>query len=156
MFSAMRPAGTERRGMKRTPRRLIGTFIAAVALLAVIPASAQAIAFTGLSVTPASQQAGAHSNIAVHIGFTSNASDQVKNLTISLPPGVVGDPNATPHCTVAQLSADACDPSTEVGSVSTSLNLHIGVSLLTLPITLPLTVNGTLYNLDPQPGEPAR
>src|SRR4051794_3916668 len=151
MFSAMRPAGTERRGMKRTPRRLIGTFIAAVALLAVIPASAQAIGLTGLSVTPANTQAGAHSNITVAVGF-SNAQDQVKDLTISLPPGVVGDPNATPRCTVAQLSADgACPPTSEVGSVSTALILHVlGI------IDLPLTVQGKLYNLDPQPGEPAR
>ncbi len=139
----------------RTPRRLIGTFIALAALFAAIPASAGAIGFSDLSVTPASQQAGAHSNIAIHIGFTDQ-SDQVKNLRISLPPGVVGDPNATPHCAVAQLNADACPSNTQVGAVSTSLDLHIGLSLLTLPTTLPLTVDGTLYNLDPQPGEPAR
>jgi hypothetical protein len=151
MFSAMRPEGTDRRGMKRTPRRLTGMFIAVAALAAVIPASAQAIGLSGLSVTPASHQAGAHSDIGIHIGFTTPA-DQVKNLTISLPPGVVGDPNATPHCTVAQLNADACDPKTEVGSVSTNLTLQILAPL----ISLPLTVNGTLYNLDPKPGEPAR
>jgi hypothetical protein len=138
--------------MKRTPRRLIGTVVAVALMLAAIPASAQAIGLTGLSVTPASQQAGAHSNIAIHIGFT-NQSDQVRNLTISLPPGVVGDPNATLHCTVAQLSADTCPTNTAVGSVTTDVDLHV---LDPLPITVPLSVSGTLYNLDPQPGEPAR
>src|SRR5882724_9839110 len=117
----MKPQGTERRGMRRTPRRLIGMFIALAALLAVIPASAQAIGLTGLSVTPASTQAGAHSNIAVNIGF-STPTDQVKNLTISLPPGVVGDPNATPHCSVAQLNSDTCPANSEVGSVAANLN----------------------------------
>ena len=76
---------------------------------------------------------------------------QVKDLTIGLPPGVIGDPNATPLCTVAQLNADSCPANTVVGSVTATATITVVV----LPVG-PVTVNGTLYNLTPQPGEPAR
>jgi hypothetical protein len=132
--------------MKRTPRRLFGMFIAVAALFAV-PASAQALSLSGLAAAPASTQAGAHSNFHLHMDF---AGGQVKDLTVGLPPGQLGDPNATPLCTVAQLNADACDGATKVGSVTANAT----VTVVAIPLTL--DVHGDLYNLTPQPGEPAR
>jgi hypothetical protein len=132
--------------MRRTPRRLIGIVIAAAALLAV-PASAQALSLSGLVAAPASTQAGAHSNFHLHMDFSGG---QVKDLTIGLPPGMIGDPNAAPLCTVAQLNADACPANTKVGSVTANAT----VTVVVLPVTV--DVNGDLYNLTPQPGEPAR
>ncbi len=133
--------------MKRTPRRLIGMFIAVAALLVAVPASAQALSLSGLSAAPASSQAGAHSNFHIHMDFSGG---QVKNLTVGLPPGLIGDPNATPLCTVAQLNADACPANTKVGSVTANAT----VTVVLVPVTV--NVNGDLYNLTPQPGEPAR
>jgi hypothetical protein len=72
--------------------------------LALAPA-AHALGFQGLSAAPANPNAGANSDLNVHIGFTSPADD-VKNLTVGLPPGLVGDPTATPLCSMAQLQAD--------------------------------------------------
>jgi hypothetical protein len=132
--------------MKRTPRRVVGLLIA-VAALCVLPASAQALSLSGLAAAPADTQAGAHSNFHIHMDF---AGGQVKDLTIGLPPGQIGDPNAAPLCTVAQLNADTCPPASRVGSVSANATLTVVV----LPV--PVTVNGDLYNLTPQPGEPAR
>jgi hypothetical protein len=143
----MRPEGTERRGMRRTPRRLIGILIAAAALLVAGPASAQA-AFTVTGSVTTNANAGAHSDVHIHVGF---AQGQVKDLTIGLPPGMVGDPNATPLCSVAQLNADACSTNTKVGSVTANATVTVAG-----PVTVPVTVNGDLYNLTPQPGEPAR
>jgi hypothetical protein len=134
--------------MRRTPRRLIGTFIAAAALMVVVPASAQAITLSGLVAQPASTQAGAHSDFHLHMDFSGG---QVKNLTVGLPPGQIGNPNATPKCTVAQLNADNCPDNTIVGSVTANATITVVV----LPVG-PIAVNGTLYNLEPQPGEPAR
>jgi hypothetical protein len=123
--------------------------IAAAASLAVVPASAQALSFSPApTAVPTSLQAGAHSNFNVHISF-GNAGDDVKDLTIKLPPGLIGDPNATPLCAVAQLNADSCPGNTKVGSASTSVTL-LGL----LPDPLPVT--GDLYNLTPHAGEPAR
>jgi hypothetical protein len=122
--------------------------IAVAALLAVIPASAQAIDFSpNPSVTLANNDAGAHSNVDIQMNFTGG---QVKDLTVGLPPGLVGNPNATPLCTVDQLNADACDSNTIVGHVTANAT----VTVVVLPITL--NVQGDLYNLTPQPGEPAR
>jgi hypothetical protein len=132
--------------MRRTPRRLIGMFIAVAALFAV-PASAQALSLSGLAAAPTDTQAGAHSDFHIHMDFSGG---QVKDLTVGLPPGQIGDPNATPLCTVAQLNADACPANTKVGSVSANAT----VTVVVLPVTV--TVNGDLYNLTPQPGEPAR
>ena len=133
--------------MRRTRRRLIGTFIAVAALLAVIPASAQALSLSGLVAAPASTQAGAHSDFHIHMDFSGG---QVKDLTVGLPPGQIGDPSATPLCTVSQLNADACPANTKVGSVVANAT----VTVVVLPVTL--NVSGDLYNLTPQPGEPAR
>lgn len=147
MFSAMRPQGLKRRGMRRTPRRLIGVLIAVAALVA-LPASAQAISFSpSPTVSLGNPQAGAHSDVTIHVAFSGG---QVKNLTVGLPPGLVGDPNATPKCTVAQLSGDTCPATTKVGAVVANATVTVAI----LPITL--NVRGDLYNLTPQAGEPAR
>jgi hypothetical protein len=124
-------------------KRLIGMVTALAALLA-LPASAQAINVTG-SVTPANPAAGAHSDVNINIGFSGG---QVRDLTVGLPPGMVGDPNATPKCTVAQLNAASCPAITEVGDVNATASI--------LGIVGPVPVSGLLYNLEPQPGEPAR
>lgn len=134
--------------MRRT-RRLTATLIAAVAALALIPASASALGFANLSATPDTTQAGTYTNLHIHMDFTGG---QVKDLAVGLPPGEVGDPNATPKCTVGQLNsstgtADGCPANTQVGAV------NVQAQLLAL---VPVTVNGKLYNLEPNPGEPAR
>jgi hypothetical protein len=133
--------------MKRTPRRVIGIVIATAALLVAVPASAQALTFNGVSAAPTNTQAGAHSDVNIHMGFSGG---QVKDLTIGLPPGLIGDPNATPLCTVDQLNADSCPSNTKVGHVTANAT----VTVLVLPVTL--DVQGDLYNVTPQPGEPAR
>jgi hypothetical protein len=133
--------------MKRTPRRLMGRLTAAAVLLAVMPASAQAITLSNLSSAPTDTQAGAHSDFHLHMDFSGG---QVKDLTVGLPPGEIGNPNATPKCTVAQLNSDSCPANTIVGSVTANAT----VTVVAVPVTV--DVNGDLYNLVPQPGEPAR
>ncbi|HEY7267186.1 MAG TPA: hypothetical protein VH501_05795 [Solirubrobacterales bacterium] len=123
--------------------------IAASALIAA-PASAQAITVSG-TAAPTDTAAGAHSDFQIHIDFSgSGAAGQVKNLTVGLPPGMVGNPNATPKCTPAQLHSDppACPANSQVGEVSAMVKI---LGLLPLP-----PVPGKLYNLQPGPGEPAR
>jgi len=125
---------------------------AAIACLAIAPAAQAAFGFQGLSAAPTNTNAGAHSDLNIHIGFTG-ASDDVKDLTVSLPPGMVGNPTATPLCTLSQLQSDACPAATQVGTTTANVTAHL---LDPLPLTLPLTVNGSVYNLEPANGEPAR
>jgi hypothetical protein len=143
----MRPRGHNGGGTRRTRRRVVATLLAAAALLVAVPASAQALTLSNLTAAPASTQAGAHSNFHLHMDF---GGGQVKDLTVGLPPGVVGDPSATPLCTVAQLNSDSCPATTKVGSVVANAT----VTVVVVPVTV--NVNGDLYNLTPQPGEPAR
>jgi hypothetical protein len=122
------------------------------ACLVLVPAAHAALGFQGLSAAPTNPNAGANSDVNIHIGFTG-ATDNVKDLTIGLPPGLVGDPTATPVCTLTQLQSDACPSNTQVGTVTANVTAHL---LNPLPLTLPLTVNGSLYNVTAAAGEPAR
>ncbi|MBA2546281.1 MAG: hypothetical protein H0V15_05305, partial [Solirubrobacterales bacterium] len=124
-----------------------------VAALLALPAVAQGLTVSG-TAAPANLQAGANSNFTININF-GPASEDVKDLVVGLPPGQIGDPQATPLCTVAQLNSaspgnDGCPANTQVGSVS----VNASITILILPV--PVTVTGKLYNLVPQPGEPAR
>lgn len=133
------------------PRSLIAAAVLLAAGLAALIAapSASALGFaappSGLSAAPTDLQAGANSDFNIHVGFTDPADD-VENLTISLPPGLVGNPNAAPQCTVAELEGAGCPAESQVGTVATGLSIS----------GIPQTVNGGLFNLTPQPGEPAR
>jgi hypothetical protein len=130
--------------MKQTPRRLIGMLIAIGALVA-LPASAQAAFNVTATAAPTDTSAGAHSDFHIHMDF---GGGQVRDLTVGLPPGLIGDPTATPKCTVAELNAANCPDDTKVGEVNATATI--------LSIVGPVPVTGFLYNLDPQPGEPAR
>jgi hypothetical protein len=124
----------------------IAAFAAAATVALLAPPSASALSFTDVSASPENPNAGANSNFNIHMEF-GNPEDQVKDLTIHLPPGLVGNPLVTPLCTVEQLESDSCPPESQVGALSVNLTIE---SLLTD------TVSGALYNLTPQPGEPAR
>ena len=138
--------------MKRTPRRVIGMLIAGAALFA-LPASAQALTVSG-TAAPTDTTAGAHSDFNIAINF-GPAGEDVQNLTVGLPPGVTGDPTATPQCTEAQLNSatagnDGCPANSQVGTVVANATITVVV----LPVTL--NVTGKLYNVTPHAGEPAR
>jgi hypothetical protein len=123
---------------------------AAVALGCLLAAPAANAAFTvSGSASPTNATSGANSNFNVSINFGGGTSqaESVENLTVHLPPGLVGDPNSAPLCTVAELNDDNCPSNSQLGTVSS--NVTVGA-------LLPQTVNGDLYNLVPRPGEPAR
>jgi hypothetical protein len=140
-------------GVRRRSRRALGAagigLLTAALFLLAVPAAQAALGFQGLSAKPANLAAGANSNVNIHIGF-SDPSDQVKDLTVHLPPGLVGNPTVTPLCTVAQLNADSCPDNSNVGTVTAKVNVIVA----SLPVTQ--TVEGDLYNLVPRSGEPAR
>jgi len=121
---------------------------AALGCLLAAPSAHAAFTVSG-SAAPTNPTSGANSNFSININFGggTSAEESVKDLTVHLPPGLVGDPNSAPLCTVARLNDDNCPGNSRLGTVSS--NVTIGG-------LLPQTVNGDLYNLVPQPGEPAR
>jgi hypothetical protein len=151
---AQEAKGVRRQGVRRRWRRRIGAAgaagLVASLCLALAPTAQAALGLQDLSAQPANLAAGANSDVNIHIGF-SDPADQVKDLTVHLPPGLVGNPTATPLCTVTQLNGDSCPANTQVGSVTAHVNVIVAG-----PLSVPLTVDGTLYNLTPHQGEPAR
>ena len=75
----------------------------------------------------------------------------VKDVHVSLPPGLVGDPTAIPQCTAGQFDTKEsnCPADTVIG---------VAVTTIVIPgfTTIPLVFPAPLFNLVPQVGEPAR
>jgi hypothetical protein len=118
--------------------------LAVVALLA-LPASAHAsFDVSSFTVVPSGTAAGSHPDVSISLGFSGD--EHVRDLTVSLPPGLIGNPNATARCATASFQADGCAANTRVGSTAVQSTL----------LGLPVTADGDVYNLRPGTGEPAR
>jgi hypothetical protein len=130
-------------------RRLALTLLAFLAL----PASAAAeVTLDEFTVTPASTQAGSHPDVTIFQRMTPSSGDDVKDTFVRLAPGLLGNPQSAPLCTREQLRSTAgCAANTKVGTVQVTALVNL------LPILgIPQTINGTVYNLQPVGGEPAR
>ncbi|MBI5106050.1 MAG: hypothetical protein HZB46_13905, partial [Solirubrobacterales bacterium] len=108
-----------------------------------------------VSAPPVDAPAGAHRDFCLSFSmdgggdvFGGGGGDDVKDMDIALPAGVVGDPNATPRCPQATFAAAGCaNPATRVGSALADVS--------TLPFPL-ADIAGDVYNLTPAGNEPAR
>jgi RTX calcium-binding nonapeptide repeat (4 copies) len=132
--------------------RLRGAAIGGAAILAALIWSAPAHALTleNPSAEPVNLQAGANSDFEVHLEI-GEAEDQLRDLTVELPPGVGGNPQAVEKCAVPDFEAGNCTAATQVGTTTAGVTATV---LGFVPVAL--TVNGTVFNLVPNPGEPAR
>jgi hypothetical protein len=112
------------------------------------PASALgAISAVNVTVTPSTLAAGAHPNVTVDEKFTYTGGDSVKDTTLHFPPGLLGNPQATPLCTQAAFqNGGACPANTTLGSTTVTATI---AGLLQIPSS------GTVYNLVPLGNEPA-
>src|SRR5262245_15328375 len=105
-------------------RVVVGAFAAIAATLALAPAAHAAFGFNNRGVTPGSTDAGANTDVKIDIGIQEPAHD-LRDLTIHLPPGLIGNPQATLKCTEAQLGANNCPAASQVGTVSNDVTLLI-------------------------------
>jgi hypothetical protein len=120
-----------------------------VALL-LLPAPALAgVTLTEFKVEPSSLQAGGHPSVKITQAFSyTNGTDDAQDTFVRLAPGLLGNPQNAALCTGEQLRSSAgCPADAKVGSVSVTARLNA---------LLALTVPGTVYNLRPTGGEPAR
>jgi hypothetical protein len=124
--------------------------LAVVSVLGVVePSRAHALGLTGASAAPVDPRAGAHSDFNLSFSVTDPA-DNLRDLTVDLPTGLLGNPMATARCVEADLNRDACPADTAVGTTTTSVTIPV------LGIPIPLDISGTVYNVAPPPSEPAR
>jgi hypothetical protein len=78
-------------------------------------------AIESVSASLSDKQAGAHADMTIAVKLTSNGDTpyaRVRDIEIKLPPGVIGNPQAVPRCTVEQLSSEpsACPFDSQVGT----------------------------------------
>jgi hypothetical protein len=111
--------------------------IVAVAAFFVLAAPAQA----DFTVTPTAPQAASHADVTIHADFVQSPT----SVALHLPPGLVGNPNATPKCTT--WDSGSCPGTTQVGTATATVRDPL--------IGLPIPASGTVYNVAPRPGEPA-
>jgi hypothetical protein len=132
----------------------------AVAAVAVLGLAVPAVAHADLPLTvgqaaPADGQAGGHSDFTLNLAF--GGSDNVQNLAIHLPAGLIGNPSAATPCPIADFeqgndagTAADCPDASVVGTTT----VQATATLLVLP--LPITAVGKVYVLAPKDGETAR
>jgi hypothetical protein len=117
-------------------RRLVASVgAAAIAALALAPAPAEAdpseFGLAEVSASLSSARAGAHPDFRTTFGLKTNPASKpnafglkepdatLRDLTIALPPGLLGNPNALPQCTLTQLATynqgGGCPNASQVG-----------------------------------------
>jgi hypothetical protein len=122
--------------------------MAAVAVgLGAAAGPAQAIGLTGAAAAPTDTRAGAHSDFNLAFSVT-DPQDNLRDLTVDLPTGLLGNPNATVRCAESDLNRDACPAASAVGTTTTTITAPI--------LPLPIPIQGTVYNVQPPSSEPAR
>lgn len=115
--------------MSAALRRTAAIAAAAVALLGFWVASASAadefdkFAIESVSATLSDKQAGKHADMTIAVKLTRDGNSpyaKARDIKIELPPGVIGNPQAVPHCTTEQLGEDletsACPFDSQVGT----------------------------------------
>ena len=134
-------------------RRRMGCFfaLALLGLLTLAPGASAKVPVRMFGFLPSTTQAGAHPDLQVAFSLQNARKQQQEGVntpcdcenarfvTVHAPQGVVGDPHATPQCTVSDFSARRCPLDSQVGVV----NIQVGG----LPLLRPV------YNVVPRAGE---
>jgi hypothetical protein len=106
-------------------------------------------------------QAGSHP-YSLTVSFALNntgpePSGEMRDITVNLPRGLIGNPTSVPRCTIAQLQAEACPIDTQVGTDRVSLGGIL--NLLSEPEAIGNLLEAPslpVYNVVPPPGVPAQ
>jgi hypothetical protein len=120
---AVSPAFSRRSGLGDASIKLLLAvgFLLSVCLFAgpELANASESFGIASFSTSVSSSQAGGHPDFTTSFAFDTNAEGdavaQPKNVRLDLPPGLLGDPQATPQCTPEALSGYDCQPSQQVG-----------------------------------------
>jgi hypothetical protein len=138
--------------MQPSPARFLVACLSLIVLLAGAGSASAAITITDVTATPSTTQAGGHPNLTVTTSFSGEntqiggpgpanpVADSPSLYAVHLGPGLFANPLAAPTCTLADFEADACAPTTIVGSATQSIFILATSGTATLP--------GIIYNLE--------
>jgi hypothetical protein len=117
--------------------------LAAPSLALAVEEVSEPFAISSFTTSVSTTQAGAHPNVATSIRFASHLNaagsprpnEEPRNLTVSAPPGLVGNLNAVPACseTIYQHGNFACPDATQVGS---AIELYGDEGLVNFPVVM--------------------
>jgi hypothetical protein len=141
-----------RRSSPRAARLWLAALGVAAALALLAPAAgADSFGIQSLTTTVTSAQAGGHPDLTTTVMFNTQGGTLLgrdKGLEVSLPPGLLGDPQAVPECPMSDLLADGgCEPASQVGLLT--------LFLLTDPSQPPFPQPLPIYRVPAQPGHAA-
>ncbi len=125
-----------------------------VAVLGIVPELAQAqFGAASFTTTPSSVQAGAHPDLATGFALETealgNPVNQIKDASVLLPQGLVGDPNAVERCPTKTFEQLACAPTAQVGVLEASFIVCRGVRT---PLTASGEAGGTTVSVEDTAG----
>ncbi len=120
-------------------------------LLMASPASA-AFSVAGFTTSSTTSAAGAHPDLTTDLTFSTTettppfafADGNVRDLSVDLPAGLIGDPSAVPQCDQSDFSQSTCPAAAQIGTVT--------VRLLT-PSGFPTEPTLAVYNMEPRNDE---
>ncbi|MDQ3724724.1 MAG: hypothetical protein M3335_02345 [Actinomycetota bacterium] len=133
----------------RSKRSAAASFVlAAIALC--VPASAGAAEFEKYAVESVSAalsttQAGAHADVTINFELSQKEGAPyglTRDLAIDIPPGVIGNPQEIPRCSVSELGSEPKESECPISS-------QVGVSELTLGGDISGTFIEPVYNMEP-------
>jgi hypothetical protein len=120
-----------------------------VALLTLAAPASASFSVDSPVAQPVDPRAAAHSDFS--LSFDLGGDEKIRDLDLELPPGLLGNPNSTAvRCTEDQLNSDSCPPGSTVGVTTIDADATVVV------VPVPITAQGTIYNMQPHAGEPAR
>jgi len=136
-------------------KALAATALALLAALALAagPASAadefERYKVEEVSASLSSNQAGAHADFTTFFKLSQEGGSPfalTKDVEVHLPPGMIGNPQGIPRCSVAQLGNEP--PKSEC-----PLDSQVGVTEITVASPLFKTITEPIYNMDPPGGD---
>jgi hypothetical protein len=124
-----------------------GWVVAAVSLiaLAVSASSASAITVKSFNVEPSTTQAAGHPDVKISVGFDTGLGEDLRDLTLDFPPGLIGNPEERTKCSRSRFNSDGCTSASAVGTTT----------VVATALGIPLPVPGTVYLLQPEAADAA-
>lgn len=140
----------EMKSMMRRAAQMGVLLVAAMATVAVTASTASgAFSIAGFTVSETSSIAGAHPDLTTTLTFATSSSPppfhtdgNVRDITVDLPPGLIGDPTVLPKCAQVEFINGDCPAASQVGAVTTDVVSPSGFVFPTPPIPV--------FNMEPR------
>ncbi len=132
---------------------VLGCVLAVVVVGGVAPVVAEGTLTVqpgSFTVVPASDQAGAHPDLTISVGFAENATGSVggllRNAEVVVPLGYAGYPPAVKTCNPVQLQLGKCPVGSQIGTLELAIQIKPGFDIASLV---------PLFNMLPSPDQTA-